>query len=279
MNRLLLTTVIVFMSGVVSAVEPDTRIYELRVYTPNDGKQNALNELIAKSGIRAMSKHGIELLGAWVPADTKDQRVVTLVGHAVKSDPAKNWAAFQSDEGWKADRTNAYAAGEIMKRENITQITMNATDYSPAVKPANVGNRIFELRTYVSTPNNLKHLNARFRDHTVKLFEKHGMTNVAYFNIPESDTLTNDQLLKACSPVGKDACDCPRDAKASPTALVYFLTHQSVDAQKASFGKFGGDPAWKSALQNSEKTAGGPLTTRNGVKSLMLSPTAYSPMK
>jgi hypothetical protein len=277
MRRTILTLALLAFAPFAVAVEPDARTYELRVYTPNEGKQAATNALIAGAGVKAMTRNGIELLGAWTPADAKDDRVITLVGHAPKSDAAKNWAAFSADEGWKADLAAASKDGKAVK--SFVRFTLNATDYSPAIKPASVGNRLFELRTYVATPNNLKHLNARFRDHTVKLFETHGMTNVAYFNIPAADPVTNGQLLKACSAAGKDAADCKLDDAASPTALVYFLTHKDADAMKASFGKFGQDPKWKSALTGSEKTAGGPLTAKNGVKSLLLKATEYSPMK
>jgi hypothetical protein len=37
------------------------------------------------------------------------------------------------------------------------------------------GNRVFEIRTYTAPPGKLDALNARFRDHTVKLFDQHGM--------------------------------------------------------------------------------------------------------
>lgn len=41
--------------------------------------------------------------------------------------------------------------------------------------------RVYELRTYTATPGNLDKLLARFREHTLKLFEKYGMTNVGYW--------------------------------------------------------------------------------------------------
>src|SRR4029453_345490 len=43
------------------------------------------------------------------------------------------------------------------------------------------GSRGFEMRAYYAAPGKLEDLQARFRDHTVKLFEKHGMTNVGYW--------------------------------------------------------------------------------------------------
>ena len=43
------------------------------------------------------------------------------------------------------------------------------------------GGKVFELRIYQSTPGNLDNLNARFRDHTLRIFEKHGMENIGYW--------------------------------------------------------------------------------------------------
>ena len=47
-------------------------------------------------------------------------------------------------------------------------------------RAADKDERVYELRTYYAAPGKLDALNARFRDHTCKLFEKHGMTNVGY---------------------------------------------------------------------------------------------------
>ena len=41
--------------------------------------------------------------------------------------------------------------------------------------------RVFELRTYTTPEGKLPNLQARFRDHTMSIFEKHGITNVAYW--------------------------------------------------------------------------------------------------
>jgi len=40
---------------------------------------------------------------------------------------------------------------------------------------------VFELRTYTAAAGRLGALNARFRDHTLKLFARHGITNVGYW--------------------------------------------------------------------------------------------------
>ena len=91
----------------------------------------------------------------------------------------------------------------------VEQLFMNATDFSPAIKAsAGGGERVFELRTYTTTPGNLPLLHARFRDHTIGFFAKYGMTNLAYWQ-PTADQ--------------KDA----------DNTLVYLLAHKSVEAAKA----------------------------------------------
>ena len=110
---------------------------------------------------------------------------------------------------------------------------------------------MFELRTYTTTKGNLDALHARFRDHTIKLFEKHGMTNVAYW-----------------APL--------KGQKGADDTLIYILAHKSVDAAKASFDAFRQDPDWIAARKASEEKAGGSLTTKDGVKSVFMKATDYS---
>jgi hypothetical protein len=136
----------------------------------------------------------------------------------------------------------------------IESTFLAATDYSPEIKPAAGGERVFELRTYTTTSGNLDRLHARFRNHTTKLFEKHGMTNVGYW-----------------SPV--------KNAKGADDTLIYILAHNSLDAAKASFDAFRKDPDWIKAKGDSEKAAGGSLTAKDGVKSVFLKATDYSPIR
>ena len=126
-------------------------------------------------------------------------------------------------------------------------------------------------------PGKLDALHARFRDHTTKLFEKHGMTNVGYGTLARDDKTTVGKLLAAASPQGQEAADADPKAPAAPVALVYLLAHPSPEARNKSFAAFRADPAWAAAKSASE--AGGSLTVKDGVKSLMMKATDYSPMK
>jgi len=140
----------------------------------------------------------------------------------------------------------------------LESVYMKATDFSPEVKPAaGAEPRTFELRVYKSSPGKLPNLLARFRDHTVTLFGKHGITQFGYWTPVEQ----------------KDGAD---------NTLVYILAHKSRAAADESFKSFRADPDWVAAKKASEEKAGGPLTLQpqsEGVKSTFMTPTDYSPTK
>ena len=115
--------------------------------------------------------------------------------------------------------------------------------------PAGSG-RVFELRTYTASPGKLDALNARFRDHTIALFKKHGMEVVGFWE-----------------PLDKEI--------GAGEKLVYILAHQSRAAAEASWKSFRNDPEWVKVKADSEK--GGALTTT--IESVFLAGTDYSPLK
>jgi hypothetical protein len=115
-----------------------------------------------------------------------------------------------------------------------------------AAKPKSEDTQVYELRTYTSVPGRLPALNARFRDHTMKLFEKHGMKNIAYW-----------------TPIDK------------PNTLVYVISHKSREAAEKSWKAFIDDPEWNKAKTESEKD--GKIVEK--VEREYLTPTDYSPMK
>ena len=115
-----------------------------------------------------------------------------------------------------------------------------------AVTHAQSAPRVYELRTYTAAEGKLDALHARFKDHILGFFKKHGMTNVVYFK--------------------------PTDAPLSQTTLIYLLAHDSRESAAKSWAAFRDDPEWKKV------SAGGPaLSTK--VESVFLQPTDYSPMK
>jgi hypothetical protein len=109
--------------------------------------------------------------------------------------------------------------------------------------------RFFELRIYTANPGKLDALNARFRNHTNKLFVKHGMELIGYWT--------------------------PADGPESENTLIYILAYPSREAREASWKAFQADPDWKTARAESEKD--GRLVEK--VESKFLNPTDYSPIK
>jgi hypothetical protein len=106
---------------------------------------------------------------------------------------------------------------------------------------------VFELRIYTVHAGKLDALNTRFRDHTVRLFKKHGMKSVGYW--------------------------VPVDSPHSNNTLIYVLQHQSRESAKTSWAAFIADPAWKKAYQASRQT--GPIV--KSVKSEFMKSTDYTP--
>ncbi len=106
--------------------------------------------------------------------------------------------------------------------------------------------RYFEMRTYHAASGKIDALNTRFREHTNKLFKKHGMDIIGFW------------------------IDTKR-----PDVLVYMLAYPSKEARQKSWDAFQADPEWKKAKDESEKD--GKLV--DNVEQMFLTPTDYSPIK
>lgn len=87
--------------------------------------------------------------------------------------------------------------------------------------------RLYELRIYTTHPGRLEALHQRFKNHTVKLFEKHGMKNHMYW--------------------------VPTDEKLKDNTLIYVVSHDSQQAADKSWKDFVSDPEWKAVAEASEK--------------------------
>src|SRR5438552_10096466 len=84
--------------------------------------------------------------------------------------------------------------------------------------------KCFELRTYYAAPGKLDDLNARFRHHTTKIFQKHGMQNIGYW-------------LPAENPDNK---------------LIYLLGFSSREAATRAWKDLGADPECQRVQKHSE---------------------------
>ena len=140
-----------------------------------------------------------------------------------------------------------------MKRRTLLQAaplipaTLWAAAQQDKANPMQSSKVVYELRIYHAAPGKLADLLARFRDHTVKLFDRHGMKSVAYWT--------------------------PVDETQKSNTLVYILQHTSREEAAANWKSFQDDPEWKSVKEKSE--ANGKLV--ENIDSTYLALTDFSP--
>jgi hypothetical protein len=113
--------------------------------------------------------------------------------------------------------------------------------------PDQTSSGVFELRVYHAAPGKLGELEARFRDHTITIFERHGIKSVAYWT--------------------------PQDEPDKSNTLIYIIQHPSRDAATANWKAFQDDPEWKSVKEKSE--ANGKLVDK--IDSTYMVMTEFSP--
>ncbi len=226
--------------------------YEMRTYYAAPGKLDDLNARFRNNTMRIFAKHGMVNIGYWVPIDNPDNKLIYVLAYPSRQAREESWKAFGGDPEWQAVARASEANGKLVNK--VETLYLEATDYSPALTMESKGKpRTFELRTYTASPGNIKNLDDRFRNHTMKLFEKHGITNIVYWHPTDSDKEAKSDLL------------------------VYLIAHKDKTSGEASWQAFREDPVWIEAKNASEVKGGGSLTTK--VESIFMLPTDYSPMK
>jgi hypothetical protein len=106
-----------------------------------------------------------------------------------------------------------------------------------------------QLRTYTAPEGKLTNLHTRFRDHTMRIFERHGMTNIGYWT--------------------------PQDTTLRENTLVYLLSHPTRAAADQAWRDFSADPEWQRVAEESQRD--GRIVSQ--VVRMYLDPTDFSPMK
>lgn len=225
--------------------------FELRTYHAAEGKLEALQSRFRDHTASLFAKHGMTNVAYWTPKENAGQTLVYLLAYPDRAARETSWKAFLADPVWQAAKTESEKDGKLVAK--VESLFLHLTDYSPKLPiAAGKAPRVFEMRVYTTNPGKLATLDTRFRDHTVGLFAKHGMTNLPYFHLDEGQP-------------------------GAETTLLYFLAHDSVEAQKASFDAFRADPAWIAARDASEKD--GKILIDQGVASTLLEATDFSPVK
>jgi hypothetical protein len=269
MPRLPLTFVLGVFSPVLLAAEPallpkadpnepeqsDTLRYELQVVTAKPGKLSQLHAWFREHQTDVLAKHGAINLACLVPeGENPDGKILCLYEFPSLPAVLKFSREVKADPVWAPLDTSKDGPDRLVETVDIMQF--RPTSYSPLFEPHQSPEpRVFELRTYTCpSPEKLALLHERFKNHTLGLFQKHGMENLVYLQ--------------------------PLDLEDGDRKRVYLLGHESQAAAKESFANFRKDPDWIAAKEESEQKAGGSLTEKNGgVRSEFFVATEYSPLR
>jgi hypothetical protein len=206
----------------------DGPVYELRIYQANEGRFQHLIKRFRDHTDRIFKKHEMQPVGYWTATDgspIKRRRFVYILKHASRYAAYVNWNRFTHDREWQAVLDSPEFQGLLSERP--ISVFMTANDYSAASRnKIDKEGGVYELRTYVANPDKLAALNNRFRDHTTRIFNVHGMNNVGYWT--------------------------PLDKPESEDTLVYLVHHASREQADANWKAFLGDPEWQKVTHESQ---------------------------
>jgi hypothetical protein len=235
----------------------DSPVYELRIYTTNEGKLPDLLKRFREHTCKLFEKHGMTNIGYWVPVekeDGADNTLIYIISHKSRDAAKESWAAFGKDPEWQAAAKASEANGKILAKKPDS-IFMTRTAFSPEIKlGAGTGPRVFELRTYTTPEGKLPALHARFTNPEMSIFTRHGMTHIGYWQPTDED-------------------------KGHSNKMIYMLAHPSKEAGLKAFEAFRADPEWIKVKAESEKDGSLTLPKPDGVKSVYMQATDFSPIK
>src|SRR4051812_38016748 len=107
------------------------RVFELRTYTCNEGKLEALKTRFRDHTIEIFNRHGMESLGYWIPQDPEKSKttLIYILVHPSREAAAKNWAAFSADPEWRKVAAASEVNGKILAKPPES-VFMDPADFS-----------------------------------------------------------------------------------------------------------------------------------------------------
>lgn len=238
--------------------QPAVGLYEMRIYTPAPGKKAALDARFRDHTVGLFQKHGMTPIGFFhvytPPGAPADERLFYVMGYKDRTARDASWRAFAQDPEWQKVYADSQKDGSLTTQGGIENVFLSPAEYSPKLNltPSPVA-RHFEYRVYTANPGKLENIHARFRDHTMGIFSRLGMTNYLYWR-----------------PVA--------DQPAQTDKMTYLLAFPTPAARTTMWQAFGADPEWQKVSAASQ-VDGQLLKTPGGVVSVQLTPTDYSPLR
>ena len=215
-------------------------IYEQRIYKAVPGKLGAINARFANHTIGFFEEFNIGMVGFWNDEIGASNQLTYILSFDSMADREEKWSAFGAHKPWLEVRAETEANGPLVAQ--VINSFMSLTPYSP--QPS-FKTTLQEKRVYEAMPGKLPDLHNRFSNHTMALFEKHGIENVAYWT----------------------------EVVGTSNRLVYMLGYPDLGAREKSFAAFGSDPAWQKARAASEENGALVRVSKHSILRL----TDYSP--
>ena len=215
-------------------------IYEQRIYKAVPGKLGAINARFANHTIGFFEEFNIGMVGFWNDEIGASNQLTYILSFDSMADREEKWSAFGAHKPWLEVRAETEANGPLVAQ--VINSFMSLTPYSP--QPS-FKTTLQEKRVYEAMPGKLPDLHNRFSNHTMALFEKHGIENVAYWT----------------------------EVVGTSNRLVYMLGYPDLGAREKSWAAFGSDPAWQKARAASEENGALLRVTKHSILRL----TDYSP--
>jgi hypothetical protein len=80
---------------------------------------------------KLFAKHGMTVVGSWVPAEAKaaQQKLIYLLAFPSREAAEKSWKAFRDDPEWQRVKAASEKDGKLVEKFEST--FLNPTDYSP----------------------------------------------------------------------------------------------------------------------------------------------------
>ena len=128
MGRLMVCIGLLFAMNVMA--DGHGEVFELRTYTANEGKLDALEARFRDHTMTLFEKHGMRNVGYWTPVDQPDT-LIYIIAHASRETAGTNWRAFGTDPEWQRVFQDSRKDGPLIK--DIVSVYMSATDYSPTL--------------------------------------------------------------------------------------------------------------------------------------------------
>lgn len=118
--------------GASPSIAKDSRAFEMRTYYAAPGKLEALNARFRDHTCALFKKHGMEIVGFWIPMGKEqgaENKLVYILAHKSREAAKKSFADFGKDPEWQKARAESEANGKLV--EKVESVFLSATDYSP----------------------------------------------------------------------------------------------------------------------------------------------------